>query len=435
MRLSGPRARELVDSIFRGKTQLAKSPPRTMKHGYIVDESEERLDEVLAVWFCPPYSYTGEEAAEIQCHGGSLAAKRCLELLLDRGARLAEPGEFTKRAFLSGRIDLSQAEAVLGIIKAKSDEALRAAARSLSGEISREVEIVYDALIALSAEVEVVLDFPEEDVPPKTDLEILQDTASIASKLEALISRCQVGFALREGVRVAIAGRPNVGKSSLLNALSSRERAIVTPIPGTTRDVIEEVIVHKGLPVRLTDMAGLRKPQDELEAIGVDRAKATIDGADILVIVLDASAPLTDDDREIAANTGNAPRIVALNKVDLPLAVAEGDVRALFPNSPICSTSALLGFGIEGLKDAIFNIISKDNSFEAGLNASARELFELQCAARTIAEAQEAIKAGLGQDLAASALATAGACLQRLLGKSYDDALLEAIFSRFCVGK
>jgi tRNA modification GTPase len=182
-------------------------------------------------------------------------------------------------------------------------------------------------------------------------------------------------------------------------------------------------------------MAGLRKPQDELEAIGVDRAKATIDGADILVIVLDASAPLTDDDREIAANTGNAPRIVALNKVDLPLAVAEGDVRALFPNSPVCRTSALMGLGIEGLKDAIFNIISKDNSFEAGLNASARELFELQCAARTIAEAQEVIKTGLGQDLAASALATAGACLQRLLGKSYDDALLEAIFSRFCVGK
>lgn len=406
-----------------------------MRYGYIVDKREERLDEVLAVWFRPPYSYTGEEAAEIQCHGGSLAARRCLELLLDEGARLAEPGEFTKRAFLNGRIGLSQAEAVLGIIRAKSDEALRAAARSLSGGISREAEIIHDALVALLAEVEVGLDFPEEEIPPKSDLDILRDIDSIVSRLEGLASQCRIGFTLNEGVKVALAGRPNVGKSSLLNALSSQERAIVTPIPGTTRDVIEGAIVHKGLPIHLMDMAGLRKPLDELEAMGINKAKRTINGADIVIIVLDANVPFTDDDREIAASIGNTPHIIALNKVDLPAVVGDDDVRALFPNSPTCRTSALLGLGIEKLKDAIFDMTYEDCSIEDGLNASARELFELQSALRAVAEAREIVEAGLGYDLAASALATAIACLRRLLGKSYDDALLEAIFSRFCVGK
>ena len=292
IRISGPDAVNVARKILK---RQALDEPSRMYLTSLLDSDGRVVDRVLAVRFAKPKSYTGEDVVEIHTHGGVLAAKTCLELAIKNGAKLADPGEFTRRAFVNGRIDLSQAEGVLGVIQARSSEALHAAARTLTGELSRKAHRIHDEILRLQGNLEVQLDFPEGE---SANFDTASGLDGVISELESLISQCSAGLILREGVRVVIAGRPNAGKSSLMNALLGKNRAIVTDIPGTTRDIIEESIIIDGIPVRLTDTAGLRESEDVIEAEGVRLALEAVSEGDICLYVIDSSAGLQEEDRE-----------------------------------------------------------------------------------------------------------------------------------------
>lgn len=452
VRLSGFCAVKLAKAVVRFKTGLEFPPPRLMRVASFVDKDERAIDQVLVVCFAAPKSYTGEDVVEIHTHGGTLVAQLCLERLTREGARLAEPGEFTKRAFLNGRIDLSQAESVLGIVRSRSEEALRAAARTLSGELSAFASTIREGLLTLQGALEVELDFPE-GLSYRDDETVLGSITALRLNLEDLLDRCSAGLLLREGIRVVLTGRPNVGKSSLLNALLKQARAIVTALPGTTRDVIEEVIVYRGVPIRLVDTAGLRTPSDEIEASGIDRTLAEVHRADLCLWVLDGSVPLDDEDWAYLERFRDKDRIIVLNKSDLnpshglsaELSVMENvcalslskqnSERGPAIQSSVLSLSAKTGEGLDLLKDNIVSFASNSGALDAGLNVTARQLSEVREALLALTEAETATKGKIGQDVTASLLFRARACLERLLGMSYDDALLDSIFSRFCVGK
>jgi tRNA modification GTPase len=406
-----------------------------MRLASLLDDTGCAIDQVLVARFAAPKSYTGEDVVEIHTHGGTLVARLCLEGLLRRGARMAEPGEFTKRAFLNGRIDISQAEGVLGIIRARSAEALRAAARTLSGELSAFASEIREELLALQGTLEAGLDFPEEGVPYLSDEDLPGALATLKLSLEDLQDRCSTGLLLREGIRVALTGRPNVGKSSLLNALLKQARAIVTALPGTTRDVIEESVTWRGVPVRLVDTAGLRVPFDDIEADGITRTNAELRKADIRLWILDGSAPLENEDRAYIEELDGKDHVVVLNKADLPRVTAEEDIHAVSPASPVLSLSAKTGEGLDRLKERILSLASGSGVPDAGLNVTARQLAEVREALASITEAEAASIERTGQDVVATLLATARESLDRLLGISCDDALLDNVFSRFCVGK
>ena len=459
VRLSGSSAVELSKQVLRFKAGLGFPPPRLMRLGFLTGDDGRVIDQVLAVHFKSPQSYTGEDLVEIHTHGGTLAAQLCVESLIRKGAKPAEPGEFTKRAFLNGRIDLSQSESVLGIIRSRSEEALRAAARTLSGELSAFACDIREELLALQSAMEVGLDYPEESFSfhYKSDEEWLGSISTLRMSLSDLRDRCSVGLLLREGIRVALTGRPNVGKSSLLNALLKQARAIVTAIPGTTRDVIEETVTWRGVPIRLVDTAGLRllpasivglrtnvdlRGHNEIEAMGIERSLDELRRADICLWILDVSKPLDDEDKTNLKNLRDKYHIVVLNKADLntadhPPEITEEDVRATSPeNMPIVlSLSAKTGEGLELLKDAILSMAMESGTLDSGLNVTSRQLSEVSEALSCLTSAETAMAEENGQDVVASLLGSARECLERLLGLSYDDALLDSIFSRFCVGK
>ncbi len=435
IRLSGPDARSMADKVFKGVKPLSQTPPRYMRNGYIIDRSGEPLDKVLAVWFEGPKSYTGEDVVEIQCHGGTLIAQICLDLFTCIGARHAEPGEFTRRAFINNRIDLSQAEAIIGIIRSKSEEALRSATRTLKGELSEFVRSDYEEILNLSARMEVGLDFPEEDIPYIDDIEAADSIMTIKQSLEDLLDRCRTGYLMREGIRVALVGRPNVGKSSLLNAFLKEARAIVTSVPGTTRDIIEEVLTYRGVPLRIIDTAGIGTPADEVEAIGVERAEKEMVRAEIRLWVIDGSQELTEADIRLSEKLADLSHIVVINKADLPLLVNEEYMNSILPASPVFTISAQKQEGIEKLKDEIVSSVAGSGSLDAGLNATSRQISEIQEAKDSLQSSFEALQAGLGQDIAAACLTEARYSLERILGLQSDDTLLETIFSQFCVGK
>ena len=434
VRLSGPDAVPLARTALRfGPNGFP--PPREMRLAALLDDAESPIDQVLVVHFAAPRSYTGEDVVEIHTHGGTLVAQLCLEALLRRGARLAEPGEFTRRAFLNGRIDLSQSEGVLGIIRSRSAEALRAAARTLSGELSEFVREIRDELLELQGSLEAGLDFPEGEAPFLDEASLRDAAATLKLTLQDLLDRCSLGLLLREGIRVVLSGRPNVGKSSLLNALLKQSRAIVTALPGTTRDVIEEAITYRGVPIRLVDTAGLRTPVDEIEASGIERTKQELKQADICLWLLDCSVPLDDEDLEYLRSLSVREHIVLLNKADKGHAVTEDDIREIVPESSVISLSAKTGEGLELLKEEILAIATGNGSLDAGLNVTARQLDEIRQALNATAEAEAAILDGVGQDVVAGLLGSARNALERLLGIACDDALLDSVFSRFCVGK
>ena len=441
VRMSGAGSRKLAGKFLSLAASLEETPARFLRNGTLLDEKGNAVDQVLAVWFAPQKSYTGEELVEIHTHGGTLVARKCLDLLLCAGARLAEPGEFTRRAFLSGRIDLTQAEAVLGVIRSRSDEALRAAVRTLRGELADFARDIYSEILALSGNLEAALDFPEEDLPSGEENELVLSLQAVEQTLRDLLDRCATGLLLREGIRVAIVGRPNVGKSSLLNALLKESRAIVTAIPGTTRDLIEEVITCRGVPLRLIDTAGMGLPSDEAEAIGISLAEGVFQDADVRIWVVDGSIPPHPDDLEMAHRLPERLHVVAVNKSDLPPgATEEGRTTAefvadLLPESTMLSISAKENRGIEMLKDAILASIAGGGTLEAGLNASARQVGEIRSATGYLKDASSTLAAGMGQDVAASSLGEARRAMERLLGIESDDSLLDYIFSQFCLGK
>jgi tRNA modification GTPase len=436
VRISGPKAGALALARFTPFSGTKETiSPRTFRLGVFQDGAGQPLDQVLFVLFAAPRSYTGEEVAELHCHGGTLAARLVLAELFALGARPAEPGEFTRRAFLNGRIDLAQAEAVLSVIRARSDAALRAGVRTLQGNFSSRLKPLYDRLLHFSSLLEASLDFPEEDLPEYATEDVHRELSALSEDLSRIYEGSRQGNLLREGVRVALVGRPNVGKSSLLNAFLQESRAIVTSIPGTTRDIIEEVLTHKGVPLRLLDTAGIRTPEGPVEALGIDRANRAFEEADIRIWVVDGSQPLTREDEEFSFRLAPRPHLVAINKADLPLKTGPEEIRALLRESMIFVVSAERGEGLEEVKDALVRIWGNEASEEEAHNVSSRQVEELRLALDALAAAEKALAFGLGQDAAATALAEARGCLERILGLSWDDALLDAIFSRFCIGK
>lgn len=435
IRVSGEGSRDLVDGFFRGGTSLAQTPPRFMKHGFMVDQEGQEIDEVLTVWFKGPNSYTGEESAEIHCHGGTVAARRCLEQCLSLGARIALPGEYTRRAFLNGRLDLAQAESVIGIIRARTDESLKAAVKCLRGSLSKRIGEIHEEMLEISALGEANLDYPEEDIPSFDTCAFSKRLALVGEKLELLLSSARSGRFLREGIRVAITGKPNVGKSSLMNAFLEESRSIVTSMPGTTRDIIEEVMTHKGIPLRLVDTAGLRSPRDEAEKEGVSRARAAMKEADIRIWVIDGSEDINGEDFGISEELRDTCHIVAINKSDLPPVVTESTIRKILPMAHVIIISAATGSGIEELKDLVLLSVGGRTSLDEDLNTTEHQIEEMKRAMELTMQSLAAFEVGTGLDAALDSLSEARTCIGRILGFSASESLMDRIFSSFCIGK
>ena len=432
IRISGPDAVTISTKIL---TRKNFEIPGKLYLTNLIDNDKNILDRVLAVNFKAPNSYTGEDIVEIHTHGGILIARLCLDLLLKNGAEPAQPGEFTRRSFINGRIDLSQAEGVLGIIKSQSIEAIKAGARTLTGELSRKIHEIHDEILNLQSDLEIDLDFPEHENFIE-DSNIENEIDIIISKLKNLISQCSAGFLLNNGIKITIAGSPNVGKSSLLNAILGTERAIVTDIPGTTRDIINENILINGLPVRISDTAGLRETENVIEAMGVELAKNSIHESDICLYVLDGSIPTSLSFGHLplkmgdsaAPESGEGSTIIVLNKSDLEQKI---DINSLPHDIPKISVSAKNLTGISELKNLIYDMAVKNSKLSSGLNVSAQQLDDLTESLNLIIEAKNSIS----DDVRADMLNSARINLLKILGIDAGDELLDNMFSRFCVGK
>jgi len=438
VRLSGPRALPILRDLFRGREIL----PRVLTYGHVVDPaSQEPVDEVLVAYMPAPHTYTRQDVVEIDCHGGPAPLRRVLDLCLAHGARLAAPGEYTLRAFLNGRIDLAQAEAVADLVAAKTDAGLRLAVSQLDGHLSGEIREARSRLLDALAWAEASIDFEEDEIPP---YEVDVDLWSVRERLAGLVSGAERGIVYRQGVHTAIVGRPNVGKSSLLNALLRVERAIVTPVPGTTRDTLEETLNLRGIPetlnlrgipLVLVDTAGIRAHTGDLvEDMGVERSRAALAQADLALLVLDGNAPLEKGDREIAALIGQKAAIVVVNKTDLPL-VAQTD--EILPDAPHVEVSALVGSGLPDLEDAIEEVVFAGRvvSSDAALVSNPRHRDVLRRALSHVDAALGTRASGLPIDLLSVDLRAAVDALGEITGETVSETLLETIFGRFCIGK
>lgn len=392
------------------------------------------LDEALVVHMKAPRSFTGEDVVEIQSHGGGLILSLVCQSCIEAGARPAEPGEFTKRAFLNGRLDLSQAEAVLDTVRARSAAGLSLAQRQLRGELAREVESVRSALLGLLAHVEAGIDFVEEDISFVTG-EVLRRTIETAGiMIRRLADSFRQGKVLREGARVVILGRPNVGKSSLLNKLLREDRAIVTAVPGTTRDVIEESIDLEGLRIHLVDTAGLRETQDPVELEGIRRTRAAQQEADLSLVVVDGSQPLTHEDRQLMDATGTRLRVIVLNKADLPCVVGSEEMPS---EARVCSVSAVTGVGLDRLRSEVCGqlISGGGDAGETVIVTNVRHQSALQRAAEAVDQALVSLAQGAAAELIAADLRATAEALGEITGVITTDEILERVFAEFCIGK
>ena len=459
IRISGPRAIEIGDRLFRnarGEATLHSAAANTIRFGRIVnpDRPQEAVDEVMVSVLRAPHSYTTEDTVEINSHGGIYVMNRVLSCVLRCGARLAEPGEFTKRAYLGGRIDLSEAEAVMDLISSQNEFARKNSLSQLSGALSRQIRAMREAVLYELAFIESALDDPENFDTDGYPARLRGKLCGLLIEIDRLLAHADEGQVLKDGIRTVIVGRPNAGKSSLLNYLAGQERAIVTEIPGTTRDTLEETVRMDGVLLRLVDTAGIRETDDAVEKIGVERARRAAAEADLLLYLIDGSAPLTAEDREIAALVESALRegkkaIVLCNKSDLGEAVTEDEVRALFRAGEECArqecsakpfiltVSLKTQTGLDLLRAAI------ESLFHAGellQNAevyltNARHKEALQRARESLTLVTESIDKGLGEDFYSIDLMNAYAALGEILGEQVDDDLVEEIFSKFCLGK
>ena len=431
VRVSGPEAGSILKQIFRPALPRDEFISHQLMYGHAVDADGGPLDEVMAVFMRAPRTYTREDVAEIHCHGGAVVAGAVLERLLALGARMAEPGEFTKRAFLNGRIDLARAEAVMQLIGANGQAAARASMRQLEGGVSGFVREICDELTGVMALLEASTDFPDEIEEEAAAARVAEDLRRAVGKLEERCDRRGARI-LREGASIVLAGRPNVGKSSLMNALLRQDRAIVTDIPGTTRDVLTERIVIGGVVAELSDTAGQRETADPIERIGVDRARRATEQADVVLIVLDAAAPLSDEDRALLASA-DARSIVCLNKQDLEQIITKSSINAP-KDVPVFEISAESGQGIPELMEEIGRRVAV--SEESGGHLVAQRHIELaQRAADSLKAAIEAIESGVPLDTAAIDIREALARLMEITGENATEAVIDRVFSTFCVGK
>jgi tRNA modification GTPase len=437
IRISGPGAVTAGERTFRPARgrPLGERRSHSVTYGFVVDSSGRSLDEALAVLMKSPRSFTGEDVVELHCHGGQVAVRRVLDAVLAAGARLAEPGEFTRRAFMNGRIDLSQAEAVVDVIRAKTDRAMDAAVHQLRGELSTVVREIRDRLLEITAHLEADIDFPELDLEVDTQDQVDVGCQWCLARMADLLAGARQGKLLREGLRVVLAGRPNVGKSSLLNRLVRENRAIVTEIPGTTRDVIEEWVNIKGLPVLLADTAGIRETADLVEQLGVDRSRSMLERADLVLLIFDAADGITEDDRRLVSllPAGKAV-LVVVNKVDLAPGFDQDQVRALLGDVPLHAVSAQGGLGVGELEAAVAAFGGVFDQEEGAL-ANARQEEALRRAIRHLEGALETRRAGFGSDLISIDIRGAWVALGEITGESVGEDLLDQIFSRFCIGK
>lgn len=439
VRLSGPLSEPIAKRVFNPRKDQPNFISHHFHYGEIIDpQSGHPIDEVLIVLMKSPKTYTREDIVEIHCHGGYLILQKILELVLKQGARMAQPGEFTKRAFLNGRIDLTQAEAVIDLIRAKTMASLEIANQQLNGILYREMISLKERLVEWLALIEAHIDFPEEEIEPISLSKMKQDLVEMIQKFEEWISSYEEGRIFREGISCAIIGKTNVGKSSLLNVLLKEERAIVTPIPGTTRDVIEEVLNIYGIPVRLIDTAGLRKTVDSIEQEGVRRAMQRVIESDLILLILDGSRELDTDDIEIFKETREKRRVVIINKNDLPLKISPGDLERRFQESQVVLISALKNEGIEELKQAIYtSLIHREvrATPEHLIVANIRHKNTLSQAKENLSNAVAGLEQGTSLDLIAFEIRSGLDVLGEMVGETTTEDVLNRIFEQFCIGK
>lgn len=436
LRLSGPDTFAALDAVFRARNgrPAAAQRPRSMVLGDLLDGAGRVIDNVLCVTFPAPHSYTGEDCAELHCHGSPVVLDAGLRALFAAGCRQAQGGEFTKRAFLSGQLDLLQAEAVVDLIDAETAEQAHNAVCQLSGTLSRTVDRVYDALLSITARFYAVVDYPDEDIEDLRQPELLDTLHTARQELERLLTGFSRGQLLKQGVPTVLLGKPNAGKSSLLNALLGYDRAIVTDIAGTTRDTVEEKLPVGGVLLRLTDTAGIRDGGDAVEALGVERSRAAAHQAALAILVLDGSSPPTAEDEEAIALARQVPRLlVVMNKCDLPRHPDAAALACRFDT--VLSVSARESLGLDALTRAIAALFPADAPADGALLTNARQADAVSRALSAVTDAHDALQSGMTPDAVLTDCEAALEALGELNGKHIRDDLVDTIFSRFCVGK
>lgn len=439
VRLSGPQAVEIADILYKGKHLLNDVPSHTINYGHIIDpESKEVVEEVMVSVLRAPKTFTREDIIEINCHGGILTINRVLELTMTYGARMAEPGEFTKRAFLNGRIDLSQAEAVMDFIRSKTDRASKVAMNQIEGRLSDLIKKQRQSILEILAQVEVNIDYPEyDDVEDATTEFLLEQSKEIKQEINRLLDTGAQGKIMREGLSTVIVGKPNVGKSSMLNNLIQDNKAIVTEVAGTTRDVLEEYVNVRGVPLRLVDTAGIRETEDIVEKIGVERSRKALSQADLILFVLNNNEALTQEDYTLYEVVKNEDVIVIVNKMDLEQNIDINEVKDMIGDTPLIQTSMLKQEGIDELEIQIRDLFfgGEVQNQDMTYVSNSRHISLLKQARQTIQDAIDAAESGVPMDMVQIDLTRTWEILGEIIGETASDELVDQLFSQFCLGK
>ncbi|HBG3176478.1 tRNA uridine-5-carboxymethylaminomethyl(34) synthesis GTPase MnmE [Staphylococcus aureus] len=439
VRLSGPQAVEIADKLYKGKHLLNDVPSHTINYGHIIDpESKEVVEEVMVSVLRAPKTFTREDIIEINCHGGILTINRVLELTMTYGARMAEPGEFTKRAFLNGRIDLSQAEAVMDFIRSKTDRASKVAMNQIEGRLSDLIKKQRQSILEILAQVEVNIDYPEyDDVEDATTEFLLEQSKEIKQEINRLLDTGAQGKIMREGLSTVIVGKPNVGKSSMLNNLIQDNKAIVTEVAGTTRDVLEEYVNVRGVPLRLVDTAGIRETEDIVEKIGVERSRKALSQADLILFVLNNNEALTQEDYTLYEAVKNEDVIVIVNKMDLEQNIDINEVKDMIGDTPLIQTSMLKQEGIDELEIQIRDLFfgGEVQNQDMTYVSNSRHISLLKQARQTIQDAIDAAESGVPMDMVQIDLTRTWEILGEIIGETASDELIDQLFSQFCLGK
>ncbi|AGB42502.1 tRNA modification GTPase TrmE [Halobacteroides halobius DSM 5150] len=440
VRISGPKAIEIADKIFKSiqNKSLADVDSYTAHYGNIIDpKTEQLIDEVITLVMKAPKTYTTEDIVEIDCHGGTVILRKILDVVLQQGARLAEPGEFTKRAFLNGRMDLSQAEAVIDLIRSKTEANMEVALDHLEGGLAKKVNDIRQDLVSLLAHLEATIDFPEDEIDDFESNELDNRINQVLNKVDNLLETSKRGKILKEGIETAIIGRPNVGKSSLLNALLREKRAIVTEVPGTTRDVIEEVINIGGIPIKIIDTAGIREAKDQVEKIGIERSEKFLDKADLILLVLDMSRELSKEDHDLIAAIKNKQAVIIANKLDLEAEVSIDEIKEIASDKPLVKTAAIDNQGIDKLEKVISDLV-----FSGDVEAQSQTLITnmrhknaLDRAKQSLLDVKETFERGLPNDFITIDLREALEAVGEITGDTLGEDIIDQIFADFCLGK